>query len=297
MRRDDFDAQLASVAALGDPIRRLLYRFVIAQGEPVSRDQAAAGVDVARHIAKFHLDRLESDGLLASEFRRPEGRGGPGAGRPAKLYRRSTRQIDVSLPERRYDLAGRVMAQAITAAEHSGTPVTDALRQAASAAGRELGTYARHAAGARASQAALVEAVTEVLAEQGYEPRSDPDGITMANCPFHSLAQDYTALVCGMNLDLMTGMLAALPPIRLQANLDPAPARCCVTLTRPAGRGTVRSTDSPEPGDHERSPGPGPRRSFVITEQAAPRRAPAGHGSAGRAARAPRRRDSGPPPG
>lgn len=239
MRRDDFDSQLSSVAALGDPIRRELYHYVITQTEPVSRDQAAAGVGVARHIAKFHLDRLEADGLLAVEFRRPEGRSGPGAGRPAKLYLRSDRQFDVSLPERHYDLAGRVMAQAITAAEQAGTPVADELRHAASAAGRSMGDDARRLAGPRPSQRALVEAVAEVLAAGGYEPRGDTEGITMANCPFHSLAQDYTDLVCGMNLDLMTGMLDAVPTMKLRARLDPAPTRCCVRLQPPHERASA----------------------------------------------------------
>src|SRR6476620_6115370 len=116
----DIDADLISVAALGEPVRRELYRFVAAQPDPVSRDQAAAGVGVARHVAKFHLDKLEEDGLLEVEYRRPPGRSGPGAGRPAKLYRRSGRAIAISLPERRYDLAGQVMAQAIIAAESTG---------------------------------------------------------------------------------------------------------------------------------------------------------------------------------
>ena len=38
-------------------------------------------------------------------FQRLTGRSGPGAGRTAKLYRRSDTEIGVSLPERRYDLA------------------------------------------------------------------------------------------------------------------------------------------------------------------------------------------------
>ena len=66
----------------------------------MGREQAAAGVGVARHVAKFHLDRLVADGLLAFEYRRPGGRGGPGAGRPAKLYRPTDSGVDVSLPER-----------------------------------------------------------------------------------------------------------------------------------------------------------------------------------------------------
>ena len=75
MTPEDFDAQVARVAALGEPVRRSLYRFVVAQPDAVSREQAAAGVGVAHHVAKFHLDRLESDGLLEVEYRRPPGRG------------------------------------------------------------------------------------------------------------------------------------------------------------------------------------------------------------------------------
>src|SRR3954451_10045107 len=128
MDSSDFDAQVASVAALGEPVRRELYRYVVAQPAAISREQAATGVGVAHHVAKFHLDKLEEDGLLEAEFRRPPGRTGPGAGRPAKLYRRSNREIAVSLPERRYDLAGHIMAQAITTAATSGLAMPEALR-------------------------------------------------------------------------------------------------------------------------------------------------------------------------
>ena len=149
MNPDDFDAQVAGVAVLGDPVRRALYRYVVAQPGPVNRDEAAAGVGVPRHVAKFHLDKLEQDGLLDIEFSRPPGRGGPGAGRPAKLYRRSSRELAVSLPERRYDLAGRVMARAITDAERDGLPIADTLHAAARDTGRSLGQEARQQAGQR----------------------------------------------------------------------------------------------------------------------------------------------------
>ena len=54
--------------------------------------------------------------------------------------------------------------------------------------------------------------------------------MTLANCPFAVLAQDYTELVCGMNLDFMRGVLAGLELPGLTARLDPAPGRCCVTV-------------------------------------------------------------------
>jgi len=189
-------------------------------------------VRVAPHVAKFHLDKLEAEGLLDSEYSRPPGRSGPGAGRPAKRYRRSTRELSVSLPERRYDLVGRVMAQAIAAATASGSPVAEALREAAVTEGRQLGDRVNTLLGRRRSPAASRRAITGVLADYGYEPRTGGDVITLANCPFHALAREHTELVCGMNRDLLSGMLDTCDSGGMRACLDPAPGRCCVTLDR-----------------------------------------------------------------
>ena len=53
--------------------------------------------------------------------------------------------------------------------------------------------------------------------------------VVLANCPFHALAREHTALVCGMNLHLITALAAGLDD-RLAARLDPADGRCCVVL-------------------------------------------------------------------
>lgn len=208
---------VSSLAALGDPLRRRLYEFVVAQREPVSRDQAAEALGIARHAVKFHLDRLEGEGLLEAVFSRPSGKGGPGAGRPAKFYRRAAREFAVSLPERRYDLASHIMAEAITVSERDGLPITDAVADAAHRTGRACG---------EATSASL----DQVLADLGYEPQSDADGIKLANCPFHTLAADYTELVCGLNLNLINGLLAELGPRALRAELAPAEGWCCVRI-------------------------------------------------------------------
>lgn len=229
-RADQFDEQVGKIAALAEPIRRALYRYVVAQPDSVDRTQAADAVGVAHHAAKFHLDRLEADGLLETEYSRPPGRRGPGAGRPAKRYRRSSTEVEVSLPERRYGLAGRVMAEAITMAGQSGVSIAHALHGAATAAGRALGEQARDRAGRRAGRTSSVQAVADVLDECGYEPRIDGAGIVLANCPFHALAESYTDLVCGMNLDLLDGLVRTCDRAGLQAELHPAPGRCCVTI-------------------------------------------------------------------
>jgi predicted ArsR family transcriptional regulator len=231
---DDFAAWVSGIGALAEPARRALYEFVVAQPEPVGRERAAAGVGVALHTAKFHLDRLVDEGLLEVEFRRLTGRSGPGAGRPAKLYRRSARQVSVSLPERRYDLAGRILAAAVDRAGRAHVPVEEAVRESAEAAGRRLGEAAAREAGVEgaASEAAASEAVrtTALLTAHGYEPRTRDEEIVLGNCPFDALAREHTELVCGLNECFLHGVLAGLGCSRLEAALDPEAGLCCVKL-------------------------------------------------------------------
>ena len=221
---DAFGHRVTKLGALADPVRRALYRFVADQPGAVSRDQAADGIDVPRHTAKFHLDRLVDEGLLVTEFRRLTGRTGPGAGRPAKLYRRSRKEVAVSLPSRRYDLAGDVLADAV---ERSlgGTAMEVAVREAAT----DAGTRAVEAAGPPAAGTEELEQVAGVLAPFGFEPRVDGD-LLLKNCPIDRLAADHTDLVCGMNLAFVDAVAEGLGCTRVRPELDPDPQRCCVRV-------------------------------------------------------------------
>jgi predicted ArsR family transcriptional regulator len=223
---DDLADQVAGVGALAEPVRRALYLFVAAQPEPVSREQAANALDLPLHSAKFHLDRLVSDGLLEVEFRRLSGRSGPGAGRPSKLYRRSSREFSVSLPERRYDLVGQVMAAAIDRSMRESVPIADALREAALTEGRRI---AEDAADGGAGD---LGRVVDVLARNGYEPGTSDGCIHLANCPFDRLAGEHTELVCGMNLHLVTGVVEGVGAAALTPELAPEEGLCCVKVRR-----------------------------------------------------------------
>jgi len=219
-------AKVSAVAALAEPTRRRLYEHVVAQRDPVSRDEAAAATDVPRATVAFHLDKLVDEGLLDVVFERRTGRSGPGAGRPSKLYRRAECDVAVSLPERRYDLAGGLLAAAMDEVQASGASPRDALARRAFDRGRELGRAARQADVESAGR----DVVLRVLEEQGFEPRTDDDAVTLGNCPFHALAAEHTDLVCGMNLQLLGGVLAGAGAADLAASLKPSPGRCCVRL-------------------------------------------------------------------
>ena len=224
------ERRIAGIAALDQPLRRDLYHLLA--DREVTRDEAAAALDVARSVAAFHLDKLVEAGVVAVRFERTSGRTGPGAGRPSKLYRLADDELSASIPERHYDLAGSLLAAAVAESTRTGRPVRECLREAARAAGRRIGDEASDAVrGARRSSERR-DAVMAVLAQHGYEPEAARrTEIALGNCPFHRLAEQERALVCGMNLDFLGGLIDGLESTaNLTARLDPEPGYCCVRI-------------------------------------------------------------------
>jgi predicted ArsR family transcriptional regulator len=221
---DDISGQAAGIGALVDETRRALYEYVAGQTEPVSREQAATALDLAPSSAYFHLDRLVSEGLLEVEYRRLTGRTGPGAGRPSKLYRRADREFSVTLPPRRYALVGEILAEAIDRVA-AGEALGSSLERSAHETGLGLGRSA-----AWRGDADELAAVADVLTGQGYEPHREPDVVTLANCPFDTLAKKHTELICGVNQSFVQGVTDGLGCTGVRACLEPEPGSCCVKL-------------------------------------------------------------------
>ena len=233
MTSQDMARQIGDLALLDEPVRRALYAYVAGRPEPVGRDEAARAVRVSRALAAFHLEKLVAAGLLEASFRRLSRRRGPGAGRPAKLYRRADRQLELSVPPRRYELAARLFAESV--AEAPGPGAGEAVGSAARRLGTRLGEAARRHAGPRPSRARLLAAAASVLRAHGFEPERTGGVMRLRNCPFHALARDFRPLVCGMNLSLMEGLIAGLGAHGITATLDPQPGYCCVAF-RAGGR-------------------------------------------------------------
>jgi predicted ArsR family transcriptional regulator len=220
------DPDLASVALLDEPKRRAVYDWVVAQHRPVGREEAARALGITRALATFHLDRLAAGGLLDADYRRLNERRGPGAGRPARVYWRADRELSVSLPMRRYELAARTLAAAL-----EGRPdvAESAAHEAGFGAGRRLGERIRREGGRRSPATSLRRALTE----QGYEPALPDDTrvIRLRNCPFHSLVEEHRSLVCGMNLAMAEGLCESIGErLPYRPVLDPQPGMCCVAF-------------------------------------------------------------------
>ena len=219
---------------------RRVYGLLVERGE-IGRDETAARLDIARSVAAFHLDKLVDAGVADARFERRSGRTGPGAGRTAKLYRRSERSIEVSIPERHYDVAGGLLAEAVERAATDGLadrprPCVDA----ATEAGRSIGEAARAEAGLRPSRARRRAALMRVLERNGYEPHARGDEIVLVNCPFHALADKHRTLICGMNLDLLAGVVDGIDGDSGLTARSPARARlllrsCALMARRPVG--------------------------------------------------------------
>lgn len=217
---------LAALSGLGDPVRSRLYEFVSGRDGPVGRDEAAAAAGIGRPLAAYHLDKLVELGLLTASYQRPQGRGGPGAGRPAKVYVRSGREFSATVPPREYELAARLLAQAVES--DRGGASRAGLHDAARQYGVELGRRSRPDS---VGEAAARPAMENVLREHGFEPWHDEEGsIRLRNCPFHQLAARHRELVCGMNLALIKGLVAGLGADGMRPALDPGPGRCCAVI-------------------------------------------------------------------
>lgn len=205
----------AIIKSLGDPVRRRLFDYVSHAGGPVGRDEAAQAAGTSRTLAAYHLDKLTEAGLLAVTYARIQGKSGPGAGRPAKLYELAQEEIALSVPPRNYRLLASLLANAADSDETGA--VQQALLNAARSEGEALGSQTQD--------------LMRLLEELGYAPVQDPDGsIFMENCPFHMVAQHQTELVCSMNLRLIDGVLASCPCSGGSAQLQPREGKCCVVI-------------------------------------------------------------------
>ncbi len=237
---------IAAIAALSDPFRRRLYRFVRGSRGPVNREQAAATVGISRKLAAFHLDKLVEVGLLqATHERVGQVRK---VGRIPKVYQPTRALVRVSIPEHRQDLLAEVLLDAALSQQADEIAEQAALRSATQY-GDALGRAER--AEIRPGRLGAERALTVaegVLAKYGFEPaRESLAAVRLRNCPFHPLTRKAPKLVCAINHAFLTGFLNGLQAPTVRAVLAPDQLECCVRLCTGGVTSSPNGTASARP--------------------------------------------------
>lgn len=234
--------EIASLSTLDDAVRAEIFFHVARSGEYVTRDQAAKALGITRRTAALHLDKLAEAGLVDVSFKRVTGRTGPGAGRSSKLYRRSGRRLNISIPSRNYELMARLLASVVKQTEEASASQIEAQ---ARAFGVSKGAAARKLMSRLSSRKRLLEVLVNELTRLGFEPFDDGNGsIRLRNCPYHDMAREDADFVCSTNLALMQGVSEGLDLTDVSPALEPIEGMCCVAFRtkpeaiKPAGVGT-----------------------------------------------------------
>lgn len=220
---------VASVAVLDNEVRADLYEYVRDTGSPVTREDAASAVRISRKLAAFHLGKLVEAGLLSSRVAAgPLGR----VGRAPRVYELSEDQVGVNLPPRDHALLARVLLEAVAGEQDRST--RRAVLEIAGEKGRALGSAVRseRRPGRLGAERAL-SLCGQVLARQGFQPRSGEQHLTLQNCPFAPLTDSGAGLVCEFNQAYLDGFLRGLAADRALATrrTEPSDRCCCVTIS------------------------------------------------------------------
>jgi predicted ArsR family transcriptional regulator len=195
-------------STLGDPTRRSIYLAVRESADPVTAAQIAAQFSIHANVARHHLDRLADEGYLEITHRRPHGKNGPGAGRPAKCYTSTEKEIELQFPARRYDLLADLLIRVVQRLE----PVRAS--EIAAEVGREYGVELAstldlpEAAGFDSVLATVQQAMVDV----GFAVDTNTNNrqLLMSHCPFGRTAFDHPEVVCSLDRGIVNGLMEAL---------------------------------------------------------------------------------------
>lgn len=203
-----FDQQIGDLASsLGDATRRGIYISVREALEPVTANEIAQLFDIHPNVARHHLDRLVDDEYLHVSRRRPSGRQGPGAGRPAKHYEQTGKEVSVQFPARRYDLLSELLVRVVERL------APDDAAEVAEQVGREYGRELAAEIGlpADAGFDTAVQAVARAMMGVGFDTEADTDERVLLTkfCPFGETAENHPAVVCRLDQGIVRGLLEA----------------------------------------------------------------------------------------
>lgn len=193
-------------SSLGDPTRRAIYIAVREAVEPMTTSKVAELFDIHPNVARHHLDRLAADGYLrVSRLRRS---GGPGAGRPAKAYEPTSKEVTVHFAPHRLDLLTDLLFKVLEQV------ATGDVADVAESVGREYGTRLAAEIGAPSDPGydEAVQAVASAMTGLGFSVDPDVEGqrLLTSHCPFGETATNHPEVICSLDRGIVAGLFGAL---------------------------------------------------------------------------------------
>ncbi|WP_324652485.1 helix-turn-helix transcriptional regulator [Georgenia sp. H159] len=164
--------------------------------------QIAERTSLHPNTVRFHLERLENEGLVSRHVRRS---GDPG--RPRLAYVATV--PDVAAGRRHFGQLAEVLARLVSRTNEDPAAV-------AVEAGRAWGLSRSELSGPTPDGAAAIAELTATLDELGFAPEvraADDEGhavVVQRHCPFLEVAESHQDVVCSVHLGLMRGTLEGL---------------------------------------------------------------------------------------
>ena len=192
-------------ASLGDPTRRAIYIAVRESGEPLITSTVARLFDIHPNVARHHLDRLAADGYLKVSDR-PSGTAG--AGRPAKAYEATNKEVTVHFAPRRFEMLTEMLFKVLEEV------APENVSEVAENVGRSYGEQLAAEIGAPEDPGYddAVQAVASAMTGLGFSVDPDVQGqqLLTSHCPFGESATNHPEVICSLDRGIVAGLFGAL---------------------------------------------------------------------------------------
>jgi predicted ArsR family transcriptional regulator len=198
-------------AALGDPTRRAIYIAVRESPEPMTASRVASLFEIHPNVARHHLDRLISDGWLKPTQRRP---GGTVAGRPARGYEATAKEVTVHFAPRRFEMLTEMLFQVLD--ELAPEDVSAVAEKVGRAYGERLASEIGGPDDPGYEDA--IRAVAVAMTGLGFSMDPDIEGqrLLTSHCPFGETATNHPEVICSLDRGIVAGLFRGL-----SVNCDP----------------------------------------------------------------------------
>lgn len=207
MDKNSLDSAISDLtASLGDPTRRAIYIAVRESAEPMTTSKVAGLFDIHPNVARHHLDRLAADGYLQVSHQRRSG--GPGAGRPAKTYEPTNKEVSVHFAPRRFEMLTDMLFQVL---EEVSPPD---VAKVAEKVGRAYGAKLADEIGGKDEPGydEAIQAVASAMTGLGFSVDPDVEGqrLLTSHCPFGETATSHPEVICSLDRGIVAGLFGAL---------------------------------------------------------------------------------------